>query len=105
MQLRDRHANIQRGCGLCLFDRISPDRVALHALRGTHESDVASCYDGVFDAAILVDEKLVISEQARIRQPLGIGLIADRKSTRLNSSHVAISYAVFCLKKTSDQRQ
>src|SRR5690625_5504726 len=24
--------------------------------------------------------------------------IADRKSTRLNSSHVAISYAVFCLK-------
>src|SRR5690625_6553007 len=25
----------------------------------------------------------------------------DRKSTRLNSSHVAISYAVFCLKKKS----
>src|SRR5690625_6458629 len=25
----------------------------------------------------------------------------DRKSTRLNSSHVAISYAVFCLKKTN----
>src|SRR5690625_7042268 len=28
-------------------------------------------------------------------------LAADRKSTRLNSSHVAISYAVFCLKKKS----
>src|SRR5690625_2712447 len=27
------------------------------------------------------------------------GSISDRKSTRLNSSHVAISYAVFCLKK------
>src|SRR5690606_41677976 len=26
----------------------------------------------------------------------------DRKSTRLNSSHVKISYAVFCLKKKSD---
>src|SRR5690625_6083299 len=26
-------------------------------------------------------------------------LLEDRKSTRLNSSHVAISYAVFCLKK------
>src|SRR5207253_7502837 len=25
--------------------------------------------------------------------------VLDRKSTRLNSSHVAISYAVFCLKK------
>src|SRR5690625_6907975 len=27
------------------------------------------------------------------------GITTDRKSTRLNSSHVAISYAVFCLKK------
>src|SRR5207249_11474546 len=27
------------------------------------------------------------------------GLARDRKSTRLNSSHVSISYAVFCLKK------
>src|SRR5690625_5995569 len=27
------------------------------------------------------------------------GIKRDRKSTRLNSSHVAISYAVFCLKK------
>src|SRR5690625_614493 len=31
------------------------------------------------------------------------GLISlDRKSTRLNSSHVAISYAVFCLKKKNN---
>src|SRR5690625_6705000 len=28
-----------------------------------------------------------------------LSTIIDRKSTRLNSSHVAISYAVFCLKK------
>src|SRR5690625_6979989 len=28
-----------------------------------------------------------------------LGFLPDRKSTRLNSSHVAISYAVFCLKK------
>src|SRR2546426_6786851 len=27
------------------------------------------------------------------------GLFGDRKSTRLNSSHLVISYAVFCLKK------
>src|SRR5699024_12455723 len=27
------------------------------------------------------------------------GALTDRKSTRLNSSHVSISYAVFCLKK------
>src|SRR5690625_6253080 len=29
----------------------------------------------------------------------GLRSVQDRKSTRLNSSHVAISYAVFCLKK------
>src|SRR5690625_6664386 len=29
----------------------------------------------------------------------GLGAAEDRKSTRLNSSHVAISYAVFCFKK------
>src|SRR5438874_6312792 len=29
------------------------------------------------------------------------GVVQDRKSTRLNSSHVEISYAVFCLKKKS----
>src|SRR5690625_2011032 len=29
----------------------------------------------------------------------------DRKSTRLNSSHVAISYAVFCLKKKKNEQK
>src|SRR5699024_11399333 len=29
----------------------------------------------------------------------------DRKSTRLNSSHVSISYAVFCLKKKKNNRE
>src|SRR5437868_7192169 len=33
------------------------------------------------------------------RQSLCAVELADRKSTRLNSSHVSISYAVFCLKK------
>src|SRR5690625_5455602 len=38
--------------------------------------------------------------QAITRNPLAEpGILGDRKSTRLNSSHVAISYAVFCLKK------
>src|SRR5439155_19945902 len=37
--------------------------------------------------------------QHRIEQAPGVVENLDRKSTRLNSSHVAISYAVFCLKK------
>src|SRR5438874_8309469 len=35
----------------------------------------------------------------------GILGILDRKSTRLNSSHVEISYAVFCLKKKIDPQE
>src|SRR5438477_2201087 len=31
--------------------------------------------------------------------------ILDRKSTRLNSSHMSISYAVFCLKKKNQERR
>src|SRR6266852_2899720 len=34
-----------------------------------------------------------------IKRGTGEGVDADRKSTRLNSSHGSISYAVFCLKK------
>src|SRR5256885_10083726 len=34
---------------------------------------------------------------------VAIALLPDRKSTRLNSSHLVISYAVFCLKKKKDE--
>src|ERR1022692_4663116 len=34
----------------------------------------------------------------------GVQTCADRKSTRLNSSHLVISYAVFCLKKKNISR-
>src|SRR5438045_7115348 len=35
----------------------------------------------------------------------GTEVIRDRKSTRLNSSHLGISYAVFCLKKKKQKNQ
>src|SRR5690554_2579201 len=41
-------------------------------------------------------------------KPIGINfrpsMLSDRKSTRLNSSHVRISYAVFCLKKKKKKK-
>src|SRR5258708_26307868 len=44
----------------------------------------------------------------RGQQPLDVRVLeaggADRKSTRLNSSHQIISYAVFCLKKKKSNR-
>src|SRR5438067_5001328 len=60
---------------------------------------------------------LVLGERGRVRRVdagqrrAGLDLLdqerleafLDRKSTRLNSSHVSISYAVFCLKKKKKQ--
>src|SRR5690625_6782328 len=43
--------------------------------------------------------------QGFLRALLGLAEAADRKSTRLNSSHVAISYAVFCLKKKNKHEE
>src|SRR2546426_5051725 len=42
-------------------------------------------------------------ELCRKLLPKGAGAVLDRKSTRLNSSHLVISYAVFCLKKKKDE--
>src|SRR3712207_8141851 len=61
----------------------------------------------------IMEEKKLLEEQAKklgveVRtewlqlsagSPMNEALISDRKSTRLNSSHANISYAVFCLKK------
>src|SRR5262245_64979378 len=38
-------------------------------------------------------------------QPVSPASSPDRKSTRLNSSHLGISYAVFCLKKKKEHRK
>src|SRR3712207_8817481 len=66
--------------------------------------------DDAFDALVLHGAQLLDVGQPgkaaggdhrdgeRLRQLDG-GLHVDRKSTRLNSSHANISYAVFCLKK------
>src|SRR3712207_8009770 len=46
----------------------------------------------------LVDQVIVGDRREEMLAALGF-LAGDRKSTRLNSSHANISYAVFCLKK------
>src|SRR3712207_3149432 len=47
------------------------------------------------------DERMELLEEVSYPKPLEELLGQDRKSTRLNSSHANISYAVFCLKKTT----
>src|SRR5436853_2678072 len=59
--------------------------------------DALPIYSESESSAILkfIDENGTI-EGAPFNSPV---LVKDRKSTRLNSSHLGISYAVFCLKK------
>src|SRR3712207_8994913 len=54
---------------------------------------VAQRYAGAGDPSLAGDQDV---------RGLEVAVGADRKSTRLNSSHANISYAVFCLKKNKD---
>src|SRR5437899_3515919 len=54
--------------------------------------------DAVERGLDLGDER-VAGQVAHLGRHLAEDEVADRKSTRLNSSHLGISYAVFCLKK------
>src|SRR5256885_10411688 len=66
-------------------------------------------YELRFDEAL---KEIAAYRRARPDEPLGVAAEAashlfeefdqDRKSTRLNSSHLVISYAVFCLKKKTN---
>src|SRR5207253_4822033 len=80
-----------------------------HAVMAVDFNDGSNKNDGV--VADFLDEGGVFDGQSigELHQHFrGAGFrrmdapVGDRKSTRLNSSHVAISYAVFCLKKKID---
>src|SRR3712207_7285248 len=78
-----------------LFRSEGPRRAG-HRVEGTDAGGLLPV-EGV-EAAARDDLRAAAGDQQR--QDLGAGLlVADRKSTRLNSSHANISYAVFCLKK------
>src|SRR2546427_1483341 len=55
--------------------------------------------DSVVDSASLATALKAAGVDKRLVFGLRLGALTDRKSTRLNSSHSQISYAVFCLKK------
>src|SRR5438045_5013898 len=59
------------------------------------------------DALPICDRRRLVhqDEFRRAGVPRGSGMGRDRKSTRLNSSHLGISYAVFCLKKKKKKKE
>src|SRR5438045_8214282 len=74
----------------CFFSR-SGDHRDLHSFPTRRSSDLLVRRFGGFTA---VNDVTFRVEKGEI-----FGFLGDRKSTRLNSSHLGISYAVFCLKK------
>src|SRR5438034_3712099 len=65
-------------------------------------SDVKISKDGELAALNNIDIVCEVEGQTAIQTIVAEG---DRKSTRLNSSHTVISYAVFCLKKKNKKEQ
>src|SRR3712207_8178739 len=68
------------------------------------EPDSGGCmYDVLLEGAPLQEVALGTRIEGLDVAPATINLVGDRKSTRLNSSHANISYAVFCLKKKKNK--
>src|SRR5690625_5869109 len=79
-------------------------------IRDGHVTGVQTCALPIFD--VNMDEGLLESEKVMVtflnlmasEPDISRVPVIDRKSTRLNSSHVAISYAVFCSKKKTPRQ-
>src|SRR5690348_17505986 len=63
------------------------------------DSSQSQCERDAAKRALLESNLRFAFALAKQHQGRGVELAEDRKSTRLNSSHPSISYAVFCLKK------
>src|SRR5438034_1553215 len=77
-----------------LIDGVVSDGGMLRSIGGT----VGTVVSGGFLVAIGVMNLIILIDIVRMYRRMQSGR-QDRKSTRLNSSHTVISYAVFCLKK------
>ena len=66
--------------------------------------DIASRVDGFIAHLLCFMPVTMLDIRPLPWQIKGLDFIRDRKSTRLNSSHVTISYAVFCLKKKKKKK-
>src|SRR5699024_11538101 len=75
-----------------------PDDLAATTVKETLKR--AGNYDGNIDDVIIGNAMPEAEQGMNMANNIaGLAGLRDRKSTRLNSSHVSISYAVFCLKK------
>src|SRR5690625_5709293 len=85
----------------------SGDPLDLPSFPTRRSSDLLTCPNGHRAIGIVIERSVWVLEGAAGKARAAVikraqETLADRKSTRLNSSHVAISYAVFCLKKKKE---
>src|SRR3989442_11248484 len=74
-------------------------RLARYHLQHPRVAKLALAADPVVQAAVRRHAQEHGLGEAEVHRRFPEAVLLDRKSTRLNSSHVRISYAVFCLKK------
>src|SRR5258708_24059817 len=86
------HMEPRAVAGEHLFDRIR----VIAARRGLSIHELSAHH---LDGRLFIEMHLEVPEQLSLRDAHRRASDLDRKSTRLNSSHQIISYAVFCLKK------
>src|SRR5437763_11432464 len=95
---------------LCFFFYLYGDRLHLHSFPTRRSSDLyaALCQDEeivpIVEPEVLMDGDHDIDRCCSVSEWV-LKATLDRKSTRLNSSHRCISYAVFCLKKKNNNIQ
>src|SRR5690625_4705595 len=91
--------NLGRSCGGVQL-QLQPT-VDLNSIGSIKRSSLQETYDQVIEDLEIAENLLSDDQSTRNRAQKSTARALDRKSTRLNSSHVAISYAVSCLKKQS----
>src|SRR5690554_7006850 len=90
---------------ISIFDRMKQEDILLHTPYQSYDTVLRFFNEAAIDSEVaeIYTTMYRVAKDSRIAQALMTasrnGKKVDRKSTRLNSSHVRISYAVFCLKK------
>src|SRR5437868_12612883 len=81
----------------------------VHGLEKVMAGEMLAFPHDVYGIALNLEEEQVgvvlLGETTELKEGDVVKRTKDRKSTRLNSSHVSISYAVFCLKKKMTKRR
>src|SRR5204863_550697 len=104
--------HLGRRTGLC---DVYPVGAVTVGLAGQELAELGAMAESAAQVTVFSDDGHCVSDAVLMRRALEYvkafdGVVAqhaqepDRKSTRLNSSHVEISYAVFCLKKKKKKK-